>query len=160
MCSTSSANNPRVFYHMVLRHSTQNPTSFIPRHPCKIILTCNAESAVLANDLKSEGFTIVSLDTGWVRIETGSNSSEAFGGAPPLDVLTSVAGQQKIIMALTPDKTGQYLNWNGEAPQQHPSSHSFVTAAASAAQFGRRHARHHVRMLHMPCKEITAKLAL
>lgn len=117
-----------------------------------------AETAVMANDLKKEGFTVISLDTGWVRTETGSNSSEAFGGAPPLDVLTSVAGQQKIIMALTQEKTGQYLNWDGHAPQRHPISHAFITAAASAACYGRRQARHHVRMMHVPYQPITAQL--
>lgn len=119
-----------------------------------------AESAVLANDLKSEGFTVVSLDTGWVRTETGSNSSEAFGGAPPLDVLTSVAGQQKVIMALTPTKTGQYLNWNGQAPKEHPASHSFVSAALPALPVGRRQARLCIRMAYRHCQPITAKLAL
>ena len=118
-----------------------------------------AESAVLANDLKSEGFTVVSLDTGWVRTEMGSNSSEALGGAPPLDVLTSVAGQQKIIMALTPKKSGQYLNWNGKAPKEHPASHSFVSAAAPALVVGYRQSRLRVRMVQRFCQPMVAKLA-
>ena len=121
----------------------------------------HAESAVLANDLKSEGFTVVSLDTGWVRTETGSNSSEALGGEPPLDVLTSVAGQQKVIMALTPKKTGQYLNWNGKAPKEHPASHSFVSAAAPAPVNSHRQARLQlrVRMVQRLCQPTVANLA-
>lgn len=52
-----------------------------------------AESAVLANDLRPDGFVVVALDTGWVRTETG-NTTETLGhGSAPLDVLTSVAGQ-------------------------------------------------------------------
>lgn len=116
-----------------------------------------AESAVLANDLKSEGFTVVSLDTGWVRTEMGSNSSEASGGAPPLDVLTS--GQQKVIMALTPKNTGQYLNWNGKAPKEHPASHSFVSDAAPASVVGYRQSRLRVRMVQRLCQPMVAKLA-
>ena len=46
---------------------------------------------MLANDLREDGFTVVSLDTGWVRTETG-NTTEVLGKSPPLDVLTSVAG--------------------------------------------------------------------
>ena len=52
-----------------------------------------AESAVLANDLKEEGFTVVALDTGWVRTEMGNTTEQHTNGSAPLDVLTSVAGK-------------------------------------------------------------------
>lgn len=86
---------------------------------------------MLANDLREDRFTVVSLDTGWVRTETG-NTTEVLGKSPPLDVLTSVAGQQKVIMALTPQHTGKYLNWDGKAPKEHPASHAFASASANA----------------------------
>ena len=66
----------------------------MPARLCSLLADAgfaNAESAVLANDLREDGFTVVSLDTGWVRTETG-NTTEVLGKSPPLDVLTSVAG--------------------------------------------------------------------
>lgn len=94
----------------------------------------NMQSAVLANDLRPDGFVVVALDTGWVRTETG-NTTETLGhGSAPLDVLTSVAGQQKVIMALTQKQTGRYLNWDGKAPKEHPSSHAFVSASTAPFQ--------------------------
>lgn len=100
----------------------------------------NMQSAVLANDLKPDGFIVISLDTGWVRTEMGNTTEELGHGYAPLDVLTSVAGQQKVIMALTQKQTGKYLNWDGKAPKEHPSSHAFVTASA-ASQAGTKPAR-------------------
>ena len=60
----------------------------------KILWHCAAESAVLANDLKQDGFIVISLDTGWVRTEMGNTTEELGHGCAPLDVLTSVAGNQ------------------------------------------------------------------
>lgn len=57
-----------------------------------------AESAVLANDLRADGFTVVSLDTGWVRTETGNTTEEHTHGSAPLDVLTSVAGKDSSLL--------------------------------------------------------------
>ena len=43
------------------------------------------------------------------------NAAQEFGGsAPPLDVLTSVAGQQKVILGISQKQTGMFLNWNGQ----------------------------------------------
>lgn len=56
------------------------------------LLPSAAESAVLANDLKHDGFTVISLDTGWVRTEMGNTTEQLGHGCAPLDVLTSVAG--------------------------------------------------------------------
>ncbi len=59
----------------------------------KVLWRCAAESAVLANDLKQDGFIVISLDTGWVRTEMGNTTEELGHGCAPLDVLTSVAGK-------------------------------------------------------------------
>jgi len=59
----------------------------------KLLWHCAAESAVLANDLKQDGFIVISLDTGWVRTEMGNTTEELGHGCAPLDVLTSVAGK-------------------------------------------------------------------
>jgi len=52
--------------------------------------------------------------SGWVRTDMG-NAAQEFGSknAPPLDVLTSVAGQQKVIMGLSQKQNGMFLNWDG-----------------------------------------------
>ncbi|KAL0021089.1 hypothetical protein WJX79_002868 [Trebouxia sp. C0005] len=109
----------------------------------------NMQSAVLANDLKQDGFIVISLDTGWVRTEMGNTTEELGHGCAPLDVLTSVAGQQKVIMALTQKQTGKYLNWDGKAPKEHPSSHAFVTASA-APQAGTKAGTRPARPLKRP----------
>ncbi len=59
----------------------------------KVLWRCAAESAVLANDLKQDGFIVISLDTGWVRTEMGNTTEQLGHGCAPLDVLTSVAGK-------------------------------------------------------------------
>ena len=82
-----------------------------------LVLSPVAETAVLANDLKDEGFTVVSLHPGWVRTDMKNAAQECSPGgnlkAIPLDVLTSVAGQQKVIMGLSQKQTGMFLNWDG-----------------------------------------------
>ncbi len=43
------------------------------------------------------------------------NAAQGFGGKnAPLDVLTSVAGQQKVIMGLSQKQNGMFLNWDGK----------------------------------------------
>ena len=45
------------------------------------------------------------------------NASQAYDGGSgqrPLDVLTSVAGQRKVILGLSQKQSGMFLNWNGE----------------------------------------------
>lgn len=53
--------------------------------------------------------------SGWVRTDMG-NAAQEFGSknAPPLDVLTSVAGQQRVIMGLSQKQNGMFLNWDGK----------------------------------------------
>ncbi|KAL3158101.1 hypothetical protein ABBQ32_011704 [Trebouxia sp. C0010 RCD-2024] len=94
----------------------ENPLAsvLLPYNTSKAAL--NMQTAVLANDLKDDGFTIISLHPGWVRTDMG-HASQAFDGGtsqPPLDVLTSVAGQRKVILGLSQKQNGMFLNWNGE----------------------------------------------
>ncbi|DBA76074.1 TPA: hypothetical protein ACH3X1_009819 [Trebouxia sp. C0004] len=93
----------------------ENPLAsvLLPYNTSKAAL--NMQTAVLANDLKEDGFTVVSLHPGWVRTDMG-NAAQEFGGknAPPLDVLTSVAGQQRVIMGLSQKQNGMFLNWDGK----------------------------------------------
>ena len=57
--------------------------------PVTTACTCRVSSV----DLRDEGFTVVALDTGWVRTETGRTTEHHTNGRAPLDVLTSVAGK-------------------------------------------------------------------
>jgi len=68
----------------------------------------------LANDLKDEGFTFIALHPGWVQTDMGSRAVGKLGDKPPLDPETSIAGQQKVIMGLTKDQNGQFLNYEGK----------------------------------------------
>ena len=73
-----------------------------------------AETAVLANDLKDEGFTFIALHPGWVQTDMGKKAAGKLGAKAPLDPATSIAGQHKVIMGLTKDQNGQYLNYKGQ----------------------------------------------
>lgn len=52
------------------------------------------------------------------QVASAGNAAQEFGGSghggPPLDVLTSVAGQQKVILGISQKQSGMFLNWNGQ----------------------------------------------
>ena len=77
-------------------------------------MQCLAEIAIFANDLEKENFTFLSLHPGWVQTDMG-NAGEALGvGTPPLDPQTSIAGQHKVILNLSHEQNGQFLDWEGK----------------------------------------------
>lgn len=52
-----------------------------------------------------------------VKLAFAGHAAQAIEHAssePPLDVLTSVAGQQKVILGISQKQSGMFLNWNGE----------------------------------------------
>ena len=61
----------------------------------------------LSNDLKLFNITVVSLHPGWVRTGMG-------GPNAPLNTNESVESIVGTLRQLTPDKTGAFLNHDGE----------------------------------------------
>lgn len=51
------------------------------------------------------------------KLAYAGHAAQGYDGGtsqPPLDVLTSVAGQRKVILGLSQKQSGMFLNWNGE----------------------------------------------
>lgn len=72
----------------------------------------NMEMLIMAGDLASEGFTVVSLHPGWVATDMGS----AYGNGvfkPPLTPEQSVKGMLSVLDNLTPRDNGSYVTYNG-----------------------------------------------
>lgn len=74
-----------------------------------------AESLILANDLRDEGFTVVSAHPGFANTSMGRNVKKATEGVrdPVRSSQETVADMMKIITSLTPDDNGKYLLYDG-----------------------------------------------
>ncbi|MEJ2122848.1 MAG: SDR family oxidoreductase, partial [Alphaproteobacteria bacterium] len=60
----------------------------------------------LSIDLKPKGIKTVSLHPGWVKTDMG-------GPNALIDTEESVAGMRNVISHLTPEQSGQFINYNG-----------------------------------------------
>ena len=78
-----------------------------------------AETAVLAND----------LHPGWVQTDMGRAAEGKLGAKAPLDPETSIAGQHKVILGITRDQNGQYVDYQASA-----TLHLLVATSASTTQ--------------------------
>jgi NAD(P)-dependent dehydrogenase (short-subunit alcohol dehydrogenase family) len=61
-----------------------------------------------ARDLAEKGLAIAVISPGWVQTDMG-------GKQAPLKVTDSAAGIIKVIYGLTPETTGSFFNYNGDA---------------------------------------------
>lgn len=83
----------------------------------------HAETTVLANDLKYEGFTVVSLHPGEVStvmwqhladtVFTESQRSSPGFRRPHFTPQQSVQAMLHVIVGLTPEDTGKFLRYDG-----------------------------------------------
>ena len=84
--------------------------------------SCNAETTVLANALKDEGFTVVSLDPG--DVSTGmwqylmqhvyTDESGTAKRQPSLTPQQSIQAMLNLVLKLTPSESGKLLLYDGQ----------------------------------------------
>ena len=70
---------------------------------------------ILANDLRDEGFTVVSAHPGFANTSMGRNVKKATEGVrdPVRSSQETVGDMMKIITGLTPADNGKYLLYDG-----------------------------------------------
>jgi len=78
----------------------------------------NMETTVFANDLKNDGFKVVSVHPGFVSTDMGSHASQRMsktrpGYGPTLSPSESIKAMLKLTSELTVKQTGQYLKYDG-----------------------------------------------
>lgn len=67
----------------------------------------NAVVKSLSHDLQAQGISVAAIHPGWVKTRMG-------GPNGLIDVTTSVEGISQVIAQLTPDNSGQFLNYDGK----------------------------------------------
>ena len=75
-----------------------------------------AGTAVLANELQSWGFKVISLHPGFVQTDMGRQSSKCMNGirSPNLNVTESVHDMLKLVNGLEEEDTGKYFLHDGQ----------------------------------------------
>jgi len=66
----------------------------------------NMASKSMANDLRNEGFTVITMHPGWVQTDMG-------GPRAPLNVETSARGLIQVLDHATKEDTGKFLDYQG-----------------------------------------------
>ncbi|KAK9839325.1 hypothetical protein WJX81_008148 [Elliptochloris bilobata] len=69
----------------------------------------NMQTSVLANALKAEDFTVISMCPGWVQTAMGQRAADE-GSQPELSVAESTAKQLALIRRLTPADSGKFFS--------------------------------------------------
>lgn len=74
-----------------------------------------AESLILANDLREEGFTVVSAHPGFANTSMGRNVKKATEGSrdPTRSPQETVGDMMRLLQGLSPKDNGKYFLYDG-----------------------------------------------
>ncbi|KAK9866547.1 hypothetical protein WJX84_011169 [Apatococcus fuscideae] len=75
----------------------------------------NMQTAVLANQLDKEKFTLISLHPGWVATDMGNYAADKMGMPASLQPQESIEGMLKVINGLSQKDNGRFLDYSGKA---------------------------------------------
>ncbi|KAK9844534.1 hypothetical protein WJX74_003700 [Apatococcus lobatus] len=77
----------------------------------------NMQTAVLANQLNAEKFTLISIHPGWVGTDMGLYTAEKLGASKddPLSPQQSVEGMLKVVNGLSQKDNGRFFDYEGKS---------------------------------------------